>query len=301
MTPNQPQQAGYLWSYDFIDLNKPMYAELAVYLGDRDCNVNCAGFGRESGADGMTFVLSADPDGINAGEGNGGGLGVFGVNPSIVVEFDTFDNSYSGVSVDLIDGQNYIDHTGIYRNGNVTNPPAGGTIMPAVAALNGELEDGRYHIAQFEWDPATNLFKYYLDGILIGEVTRDIRADLGTSVVRFGFTGSTGPAYNLQKACFTDAPNVLGSDFGDAPDTSANTATGDYQTTLLNNGALHVQADSDDNGLIDLRLVVHGMQILAIYKMDWQVRMMNSILMMKMVSLYRQHYPRPVISIWLYR
>ncbi|PSU70010.1 hypothetical protein C9J22_12495 [Photobacterium phosphoreum] len=258
VTESQVNQRGYLWSYGFIDLNQPLYAELAVYLGDRTCNTGCPN-GIESGADGMTFVLSADSRDLNAFGAFGGGLGVsdlFGatpVSPSIVFEFDTFDNTYIGATDDALGGQ-YIDHTGVYLNGDVYTPSAANTLIPATSVNGGELEDGRYHIAQFEWDPSTNTFIYYMDGVVIGQFTRDIRADIGTTMVRFGFTGSTGSGYNLQKGCFTHAPNVLGSDLGDAPDTTIGTGPNNYTTIYENDGAMHVQADTDDNGEIDLRL-----------------------------------------------
>ncbi|MCG9705790.1 GEVED domain-containing protein [Photobacterium damselae] len=258
VTPNTTNQQGYLWSYGYIDLNRPMYAELAVYLGDRSCNTGCPN-GIESGADGMTFVLSSDPRDLNAFGAFGGGLGVgdiFGatpVAPSVVFEFDTFDNTYIGATDDAVGGQ-YIDHTAVYLNGDVYTPDVANTLIPATSVAGGELEDGRYHIAQFEWDPTTNQFTYYMDGVMVGQFTRDIRNDIGNNMVRFGFTGSTGDGYNLQKGCFTKAPNVLGSDLGDAPDTTVGTGINNYTTTYENDGAQHVQADTDDNGLIDLRM-----------------------------------------------
>ncbi|WP_158134270.1 GEVED domain-containing protein [Photobacterium damselae] len=258
VTPNTTNQQGYLWSYGYIDLNRPMYAELAVYLGDRSCNTGCPN-GIESGADGMTFVLSSDPRDLNAFGAFGGGLGVgdiFGatpVAPSVVFEFDTFDNTYIGATDDAVGGQ-YIDHTAVYLNGDVYTPDVANTLIPATSVAGGELEDGRYHIAQFEWDPTTNQFTYYMDGVMVGQFTRDIRNDIGNNMVRFGFTGSTGDGYNLQKGCFTKAPNVLGSDLGDAPDTTVGTGINNYTTTYENDGAQHVQADTDDNGFIDLRI-----------------------------------------------
>ncbi|WP_305374921.1 GEVED domain-containing protein [Photobacterium leiognathi] len=257
VTTNTPNQSGYLWSLQYIDLNQPMYAELAVYLGDRSANTG--GPAGEAGADGMTFVLSADPRDLNAVGDFGGGLGVgdnFGgqrVQPSIVFEFDTFDNTFLGATDDALGGQ-YIDHTGVYLNGDVYTPDPANTLIPATSVAGGELEDGRYHIAQFYWDPATNQFTYYMDGVMVGQFIRNIRNDIGNNMVRFGFTGSTGDGYNLQKGCFTDAPDVLGSDFGDAVDTSAGTGINDYTTIYNNDGAHHVQVDSDDNGFIDLRL-----------------------------------------------
>ncbi|HIF9356818.1 TPA: GEVED domain-containing protein [Photobacterium damselae] len=265
VTPNATNQYGFLWSYGFIDLNQPFYIELAVYLGDRSANV-VPPFNIEAGGDGMTFVLSNDPRGLNAQGGLGGYLGVDGIGnanifgstetriaPSMVVEFDTFDNTYIGATDDAVGGQ-HIDHTAVYLNGDVYTPSAGNTLIAATSVANGELEDGRYHITQFEWDPSTNTMMYYMDGVLVGSFTRDLIADLGGNLVRFGFTGSTGDAYNLQKGCFTAAPNVLGTDLGDAPDTTVGTGINNYTTTYENDGAMHVQADTDDNGFIDLRM-----------------------------------------------
>ncbi|HIF9181513.1 TPA: GEVED domain-containing protein, partial [Photobacterium damselae] len=265
VTPNATNQYGFLWSYGFIDLNQPFYIELAVYLGDRSANV-VPPFNIEAGGDGMTFVLSNDPRGLNAQGGLGGYLGVDGIGnanifgstetriaPSMVVEFDTFDNTYIAATDDAVGGQ-HIDHTAVYLNGDVYTPSAGNTLIAATSVANGELEDGRYHITQFEWDPSTNTMMYYMDGVLVGSFTRDLIADLGGNLVRFGFTGSTGDAYNLQKGCFTAAPNVLGTDLGDAPDTTVGTGINNYTTTYENDGAMHVQADTDDNGFIDLRM-----------------------------------------------
>ncbi|PSW18281.1 hypothetical protein C9J21_22650, partial [Photobacterium phosphoreum] len=166
-------------------LNQPFYIELAVYLGDRSVNV-VPPFNIEAGGDGMTFVLSNDPRGLNAQGGLGGYLGVDGIGnanifgstetriaPSMVVEFDTFDNTYIGATDDAVGGQ-YIDHTAVYLNGDIYTPSAGNTLIAATSVAGGELEDGRYHITQFEWDPATNTLMYYMDGVLVGSFTRDL-------------------------------------------------------------------------------------------------------------------------------
>ncbi|WP_159458260.1 GEVED domain-containing protein [Photobacterium andalusiense] len=266
VTPSATNQYGFLWSYGFIDLNQPFYIELAVYLGDRSANV-VPPFNIEAGGDGMTFVLSNDPRGFNAQGGLGGYLGVDGIGnnnvfgstetriaPSMVVEFDTFDNTYIGATDDLDDALGHLDHTGVYLNGDIYTPSVVNTLIAANAVNGGELEDGRYHITQFEWDPTTNIMMYYMDGILVGSFTHDLVTALGSNLVRFGFTGSTGDAYNLQKGCFTKAPNVLGVDLGDAPDTTVGTGINNYTTTYENDGAMHVQADTDDNGFIDLRM-----------------------------------------------
>ncbi|SMY18046.1 GEVED domain-containing protein [Photobacterium aquimaris] len=263
VTPSAPNQYGFLWSYGFIDLNQPFYIELAVYLGDRNANSP----GVEQGGDGMTFVLTSDSRGFDAQGGLGGYLGVDGIGnnnifgstetriaPSMVVEFDTFDNTYIGATDDLDDSLGKLDHTGVYLNGDIYTPSVANTLIPAHAVNGGELEDGRYHITQFDWDPSTNTMMYYVDGVLVGSFTHDLVSALGNNLVRFGFTGSTGLAYNLQKGCFTKAPNVLGTDLGDAPDPTAGTGIGNYTTTYENGGAQHVQMDTDDNGEIDLQL-----------------------------------------------
>ncbi len=235
LTPDLNSQAGTLWSFDYVNLDQPMYAELAIYLGAND------------GADGLTFMFTTDSRGISAIGNFGGGLGAEGISPSVVIEWDTWNNGSPH------DGP--LDHTAVVANGDVYQTNPANIIMATDNTVNGgELEDGVYHIAQLFWEPTTNLLTYYLDGVLIGSITNNIRTILGNSIVRFGFSASTGGAKNLQKGCFADAPDVIGKDMGDAPDATNGTASGNYQTRYQDGGAVHYELDANDNNEIDLRL-----------------------------------------------
>ncbi|MGB5597571.1 MAG: SdrD B-like domain-containing protein, partial [Thiothrix litoralis] len=127
------------------------------------------------------------------------------VYPSVTIEFDTFDNNYMGFTGDLA-----ADHTGIYLNGDVALPDPANTLLSAVAiGAGGEIEDGKYHITRYVWDPATQNFTYYFDGVQLASVTRDLVSYFGSSYVRFGFAAATGASKNLQKACWLDEPALV--------------------------------------------------------------------------------------------
>src|SRR5581483_5973406 len=66
-------------------------------------------------ADGITFVLAASPTGLGQG---GVGMGYQGVNNSVAIEFDTYNNTGYGLGND--DG-NSSNHVSIDTNGNLTN------------------------------------------------------------------------------------------------------------------------------------------------------------------------------------
>ncbi len=88
----------------------------------------------------------------------------------------------------------------------------------------GNIEDGQYHEVILDWDPTTNIFTYYFDGMLKETLTRDfINLDFnGDSNVYYGFTGATGGAKNLQKVCILEQTITFSEyDYGDAPDGAA--------------------------------------------------------------------------------
>ncbi|CAA6824106.1 MAG: Unknown protein [uncultured Thiotrichaceae bacterium] len=217
LTDDANFKSGFIWSNDQIDLSQPFDIQLGVYLGS---NVGIdPSTGLDAGADGLSFILQNDPRGTAAQGYNGGYMGVDGdinlsasglnnraVYPSVTIEFDTFDNTnISGFTGDLA-----ADHTGIYLNGDVALPDPANTLLSAVAiGAGGEIEDGKYHITRYVWDPATQNFTYYFDGVQLASVTRDLVSYFGSSYVRFGFAAATGASKNLQKACWLDEPALV--------------------------------------------------------------------------------------------
>lgn len=167
-------QAGSVWAPDPIDLNLPFDFTSSVHLGASD-----------GGADGMAFVLRQA--GTTTGTG-GGQLGYGGIPNSIAIEVDTWNNGWAG--------EIGSDHLGMNSNGVLTH-----NLVAATAIDN--IEDGLFHDLRVTWDPALMEMEVFLDGASIFTYTGDIITTIfgGVSEVRWGWTGATGGAWNLQQVC----------------------------------------------------------------------------------------------------
>ena len=143
------------------------------------------------GADGMTLVYQASPDGSAACGISGGQIGAGGILNSLIIEFDTWQNA------DLGDPPQ--DHIAVNINGDMSNPIAGPQTLP-------NIEDGADHEVTFAWEPSTNTYQIFFDGVLQITGVFDVITNLfgGSSMAFCGFTGSTGGASNLQYVCTGD-------------------------------------------------------------------------------------------------
>jgi hypothetical protein len=174
--------AGSVCYSNLITLASDFDMTFQVYLGNQD----------DSGADGIAFVLQ--PTGTNSLGFSGGGMGYMGISPSIIVEYDTWQND-----------DPYYDHIAIQRNGDVnTNSNAlAGPVWASASSDN--IEDGVWHSTQLVWDASTNTLTVYFDGVLRLTYSENFVATTfgGDPKVYWGFTGATGGATNLQQFCIT--------------------------------------------------------------------------------------------------
>jgi gliding motility-associated-like protein len=184
LTPDAGGQSGSVWNINQIDLSNPFDFYFDVFLG---CN--------DGGADGIVFVLQ--PVSTTVG-GSGGGLGYAGIAPSLGVEIDTYQNGWDPGA----------DHIAILQNGDVNH--GSGNNLAGPFGL-GNLEDCAYHILRVTWDPATNSFNVYLDGVLIATYNGDIINSIfgGNPNVYWGFTAGTGGSTNDQRFCVAINPVIL--------------------------------------------------------------------------------------------
>ncbi len=133
------------------------------------------------GADGLAFVIQ--PHASNVGSG-GGGLGYQGINNSLAIEFDTYDNG-------AVDGWNG-SHVGISLNGNVdavvqTNMPAqldGGGIWYAWVDYDGTAEIVEVRISSTSTRPSSPT-------AALGNLNLQALLGVGNSPYA-GFTAATG-------------------------------------------------------------------------------------------------------------
>ncbi|WP_420574518.1 lectin-like domain-containing protein [Kordia sp.] len=198
ITQNVNNQSGAIWSGTPIDMTEDFVVEFRGFFGTNDAN----------GADGITFIIknTQAPEIGNSG----GGMGYEGINNSLAIEFDTWQNN------DL--GDPFFDHLAIVSQGNndhngTTN--LAGPIQASPTSTN--IEDGTEHIIRIEWTAATTTLDVYFDCSLRVSYTGDIVTDLfaGISQAYFGFTGSTGGAVNLQRVCFDYVSFANSLAFGD--------------------------------------------------------------------------------------
>ena len=171
LTPASENKAGSVWSKEKIDLSKDFKVKAKLNLGNRTL----------AGADGIAFVLQPIASDLGS---SGGGLGYRGISPSVAVEFDTYNNSFSGT---------IFNHAAVIYNGEPYGPHSNLHIFNSI-------EDGLYHDFEFIWTAATNTLSVMWDGAEIINLTKDIATDIfsGNSDVYYGFTAGTGLYYNTQ-------------------------------------------------------------------------------------------------------
>ena len=181
LTTETNNQVGCAWFDTPIDFSSGFEINYQLFFGDIDAG----------GADGIAFVFHTDP--TPPCNNSGGQLGVVGIPNSFIVEFDTWTNSNFGDNTPL-------DHAAININGFINIPVA----QPVPIGVNGNVEDGMFHDVRLTWDPVSNFFEVWFDGVLIINVDVSIITDIfvaGTPVY-WGLTGSTGGAFNNQIFCF---------------------------------------------------------------------------------------------------
>ena len=142
-------------------------------------------------------------------------MGYQGISPSIAFEFDTYENSGNG---DLA-----TDHFAVHTGGD---PSATGRLGNNIDL--GNLEDSVWHDCIIDWNHSTKTITVTFDGIVIYTLTRDIvNLDFGGNpIVSFGFTASTGAAYNEQAVCVTEVSYVPCQAGAVSPILSTTTACG---------------------------------------------------------------------------
>lgn len=195
LTPDEPYSEGIAYNQNTIDLNYDFVIEFDIYLGFK-----------EEGADGITFVMHADPRGFQAfgtyGECMGYGrwnpeypYGAF-ISPSLAVEFDTYYNPTQNDPE--ADHMAYLESGTNYHFIDVKKP-----IEP------GNLEDDQLHSFILRWDSSKKILKVWLDGTQRIEVQKDLLNEVfkGNTEVIWGFTASTGRKHNLQYFCLKKFAN----------------------------------------------------------------------------------------------
>ncbi|MEO7265579.1 MAG: PKD domain-containing protein [Ferruginibacter sp.] len=189
LTPNVTNQSGSVWNNIKIDLNNSFNFVFDVNLGCTDDN----------GADGIVFVLQP----ISTSVGSlGGGLGYSGISPAIGVTLDTYQNISP-------DNDPAFDHIAIQRNGVLDHLSSQNLAGPIpISASNNNVEDCADHTLRIIWDASTKTLSTFFDNIPRLSIVNDLVNSTfgGNPLVFWGFTGSTGGLFNIQKFCTALTP-----------------------------------------------------------------------------------------------
>ncbi|MEM6318421.1 MAG: L-type lectin-domain containing protein [Bacteroidota bacterium] len=176
LVPDLQYDSGSAWYKKAIDLNAPFEMEVCLVLGCKD----------EEGADGIVFVFTPFARTGFWGEG----MGFAGLNPSLGIEFDTYQNYHLGDPAE--------DHIAIMGNGETHH-----AISLVKPVLLPNLENCERHPLQITWNPETQLLEIYLDYELQASYNRDLVNDIfrGNSGVYWGITSATGRLSNNHDIC----------------------------------------------------------------------------------------------------
>ena len=179
-------QAGGVWYDNPIDFANDFTIYYKNNFGTKDTD----------GADGMALVFKMTSSAVIGA--SGAGIGYEGIANSLVVEFDTYQNT--GVYSDP-----WHDHIAILENGiahHSSGSNLAGPVQPTSTLT--DMEDGVDHNVKIVWTAATQTFEVFFDCELRLSLTQDIKNTIfgGDSSVFFGFVGSTGGLSNLHQVCF---------------------------------------------------------------------------------------------------
>ena len=181
VTPANYSQSGSAFSTSTVSLASN--ASFSTFFQFRFTNPGGACDGLGCGADGLVFVVQTV--GNNVG-GLGGGIGYAGINNSVGIEFDTWNNG-SG-------DNNSSNHIGIDVNGSVTS-----VILTEVTEA--DMNNGDIWNAWIDYNGSTNLLEARLGRSAVRptnailSLTRNLATDLGTTNAFVGFTSGTGAAF----------------------------------------------------------------------------------------------------------
>lgn len=202
---------GGMWAKEKLDLTLPFSTEMYLHLGHR-YNVNGIV------ADGMTFTLQNDPDGIDAIGGAGEGLGVYRgrksttsgnvphgtfLRNSLVIEFDTYRN--------MLEDGGYVSDPGSPGSAHCALiVPRDDTIL-----ANDHKNVNYFQVTQtwvkFEatWTPNNTgggTLDYTFNNHAESYTVNNILTTFNDTKVYWGFTGSTGFFTSVQAAAITKLP-----------------------------------------------------------------------------------------------
>ena len=174
LVPAAPGQGGTFFSSAAINA-----ATFSTAFTFRISNPGGISDGTDVGADGLVFVVQSVSSSLG---GSGGDMGYGGINHSVGVGFDTFQNSWDADS----------NHAEIIKNGDVTNELSHLFVSP-------NFDDGNLWHAWVDYDGTTLQVRANETGVYpatpLLSLSIDIPTILGQNTAYVGFTAGTGAAW----------------------------------------------------------------------------------------------------------
>lgn len=197
LTSEGRTQAGMITNVYPLDLRTNFSIHFQLNFGNLDAE----------GADGFAFLLN---NSCTPALSIGSGLGVAGINNSLIVEFDTWNN---GTAFNDIPD----DHIGIYSNGQLS--PAGnimdGQTQPVcMLPACGNVEDGSWYDVTLQWEyinPLLQRLSVLFNGVLRATSTRNhiMERFANQPIVFWSVAASTGANFNWQQFRLTSGNNNI--------------------------------------------------------------------------------------------
>ena len=183
LTASRNWQNGAVWYDKPLRLTESFTLEFTVNLG-----------ADAYGADGVVLVLQTV--GNRALGAAGQGIGFKGFQPSLGIEFDTYQN--------IDEGDPALDHVALVRDGVSDHRRNAGFPPPVqLSNISKNAKDGRDHRVQVRYSTTTARLDVYVDCTLRISHAIDLAKDVfgGASEVYWGFTSATGGASNTHTVC----------------------------------------------------------------------------------------------------
>lgn len=212
LTDSVKDQGGAVWSTNEnkMDLTKDFESAMYIYFGDS----------RDKAADGMAFVMHNDKNGNAAFRtGEGARIGVwdstdpkkFGmaIMNSFAVEFDTYYNSEfdSDVKKDNHIAWNFPGKKESYNDTGLLSKKR--NLIHNNVQYPGMLSNDTWRYFTVKWDSKQSILTYQLEGLTSVSVPINVNDVFGTTEVYWGFTGSTGGSFEMNRIVFDKVPGLV--------------------------------------------------------------------------------------------
>ena len=210
LTNSSSQQRGAVWYFGTVDVSQSWEMTANVFMGSSN-----------SGADGLVFVLR-DPISSTLGAsgsqlGYGGSFSNEAIQPSLGIEIDT----YMATST----GDPWFDHIAILSNGVVDHNALETLSLPVPAmADSSNIETGEEFELRISYCVSSQQMTVFWDDQERLSQVVDLEY-IGTNVVKWGFTASTGGLSNQHRVCdaqFVELEDVCDNSEGCADVTACN-------------------------------------------------------------------------------